>query len=187
MHFLTFQTWSFSFPIFHYFCILRVHFFLSNCFSPFFYQIASDHVWTLHHPLSLLLSGLKVHTKLRCVVWLWYNKQYHFSLVFWPVGVTISNLRNVLNWDFYVTSLVDFMDSICRVGESSKITSRSCFDVSYDGKENSVKLTLPYQPKHGKLVKLPNYETPIDSFKVSWDCNGRFCSDYWIVKIRILR
>ena len=185
MHFLTFQTWSFSFLIiiflyweYIFFIKLLFPIFLSNCFWP-----------CLDPPPSSFTSFIwwKVHTTLRCAVWLWYNRQYHFSLVFWPVGVTISNLRNVLNWDFYVTSLVDFMDSICRVGESSKITSRSCFDVSYDGKENSVKLTLPYQPKHGKLVKLPNYETPIDSFKVSWDCSGRFCSDYWIVKIRILR
>ena len=53
------------------------------------------------------------------------------------------------------------------MGESSKITSRLCFNVSYGENMDAVSLKLPYPPKYGKLVKLPNYDTPIDTFKVS--------------------
>lgn len=51
-------------------------------------------------------------------------------------------------------------------GESVKISARTCFNVTYQGPTSDLHLTLPYQPQHGKVVKLPDYQTPISTFKV---------------------
>nr|XP_026692904.1 extracellular matrix protein FRAS1 isoform X2 [Ciona intestinalis] len=55
---------------------------------------------------------------------------------------------------------------VVSVGQSSKITPTSCFDVRDDDNADDVTISIIDSPKYGHLSKLPNYDVTITSFKI---------------------
>ena len=51
-------------------------------------------------------------------------------------------------------------------GQSVKLTTSNFIDVVDDDNAADVVITMTYPPKHGRVVRLPNYEKQILSFTV---------------------
>ncbi|CAK8671603.1 unnamed protein product [Clavelina lepadiformis] len=60
---------------------------------------------------------------------------------------------------------------VVSAGESAKISARSCFLLKDEDNPNDVTIDVIYPPKHGRIVKLPSYETQLKTFKMT-DLNG---------------